>query len=91
MLLSWRIDIADTKPTPIPARTASFTPSTPAISSATRIGAPARAERALDHLPHARAGFAQHERVLGEFGERHFVPWTPSHRRGLPRADARAA
>ena len=41
---SWRMDIADTKPIPIPARTASFTPSTPAISSATRICTPARAQ-----------------------------------------------
>ncbi|MNJ75397.1 hypothetical protein D3C77_724900 [compost metagenome] len=40
---SCRIDIADTKPIPIPARTASFTPSTPAISSATRIATPLRA------------------------------------------------
>jgi len=37
---SWRIDMAETNPTPIPARTASFTPSTPAISNATRIATP---------------------------------------------------
>ncbi|MNT88067.1 hypothetical protein D3C72_2285650 [compost metagenome] len=41
---SWRIDITDTKPTPSPARTACFTPSTPASSRPTEGARPASAK-----------------------------------------------
>ena len=67
---SCRIDITDTKPTPNPARTACFTPSTPASSNPTDGVRPASAKRARPAAA-PRTRFAHDQRRRGQVAQGH--------------------